>query len=121
MSDQFKDYVTGTSFALTLSRRMIEMLCQMDAYGYSYGLTGTARSLSERGLVEWVDRDKVSTGEYCDFRKFALTEAGRAVIPLLRLAGLYIEYPVYEAVEQPPIEISIRRRDDAALSKEPKP
>jgi hypothetical protein len=54
-SEQFRDYVTGTSFCLTLSRRMIEMISQMDAYGSTYGLMATARGLSERGLVEWAE------------------------------------------------------------------
>lgn len=115
MSEQFKAYVTGTSFALTLSKNMIDMLCQMDRFGYTYAGVGTARSLHDRGLAEWAPTsENISDLPPADFRRFRLTEAGRAVIPLLKLSGLYIEYPIYEAVDLPPTQVTIRRKDPQA-------
>ncbi len=116
-TSQFRDYVTGTSFALTLSRRMIDLLCQMDHYGYAFGTPATARSLHDRGLDEWMDREKVEAGHpYPQLLKFRLTEAGKAVIPLLRLAGLYTQFPVDpEPAELPDIDVKVtlRKREDA--------
>lgn len=86
-ADKFRDYVTGVSFALTLSHRMVEMLSQMDQYGFTWGYVTTGQALIERGLAE---RGKCSiTGQPV----FGITDAGRAVIPLLKLAGLYVVYP----------------------------
>jgi hypothetical protein len=108
-SEQFRDYVTGTSFCLTLSRRMIEMISQMDAYGSTYGLMATARGLSERGLVEWADKEKYEGDSLPVMFRFRLTEAGKAVVPLLKLSGLYVEYPALEpAVELPPIVVRMK-------------
>lgn len=111
MSEQFKEYVTSTSFALTLSRRMIDMLCQMDHYGSTWGLPGTARGLADRGLCEWMDA-AAHVGEEPYIRRYRLTEAGKAVLPLLKLAGLYIEKPDWpDPVDLPPIEITIKRKE----------
>lgn len=113
MSEQFRDYVTGTSFALTLSKRMIEMLCQMDQYGYAFGHTGTARSLADHGLAEWADKDAVVAGAaYPQFLKFRLTEAGKVVMPLLRLAGLYVQHPeIPPAADLPEPVVTIRAKE----------
>lgn len=98
----FKDYVTGTSFALTLSRRQIEMICQLDQFGSSYGFISTFGALVGKGLAE----RRTDTPE-----KVHLTEAGKAVIPLIRLAGLYVEYPpIPEPVELPPISVRLKER-----------
>lgn len=91
----FRDYVTGQSFALTLSRRMIDMLCQMDQFGATFGMISTARSLEERGLCEWNPASESERSNF-EFRRYVLTDAGRAVMPLLKLAGIYIEYPKNE-------------------------
>lgn len=103
MSEQFKDYVTGGAFNLSLSRRQTEMLSNMDQFGCSWGYLSTGNSLIAKGLCE-----RVTDGE---FAKFQLTEAGKLVIPLLKLAGLYTQMDIPAAVELPPIEIQITRRE----------
>src|SRR5262245_28689630 len=115
MSEQFRDYVTGTSFSLSLSRRMIETLCYMDRYGWALSSISTARSLHERGLVEWAHRERADAGESInysthEYMKFRLTDAGKAVIPLLKLAGLYPEFAP-DPVELPPVEVVIRMKE----------
>jgi hypothetical protein len=102
MSDQFKDYVTGGAFHLSLSRRQTEMLSCMDQFGWTWGHLSTASALIDKGLCE-----RVEDGEFSSFR---LTEAGRLVIPLLRLAGLYTRLDIPDAVEVPPVEIVIKRK-----------
>lgn len=77
---RFADYATSTAFHLTLSKPQIRCMCQIDQTGSCYLLLGTFRALEDKGLVE-----RVKGGG------LALTEAGKAVMPLLRLAGLYVE------------------------------
>lgn len=103
MSEQFKDYVTGGAFHLSLSRRQTEMLCHMDEFGWTWGYLSTASALAAKGLCE-----RVTEGE---FPKFQLTEAGRAVIPLLKLAGLYTRLDIPEPVELPPIEVTVKLKE----------
>lgn len=103
MSEQFKDYVTGGAFHLSLSRRQTEMLCHMDQFGYSWGYLNTGGALIAKGLCE-----RTTEG---DFPRFGLTEAGKAVIPLLKLAGLYTRIETPDAVELPPIEVVVKRKE----------
>ncbi|AOI76077.1 hypothetical protein [Burkholderia sp. NRF60-BP8] len=84
MSDRFRDYVTSTAFSLTLSRRQVEALCQLDQMGWCHGYLHTANALIGKGLCERAEDD----GRLV----FRLTEAGRAVIPMLKLAGLYEKF-----------------------------
>lgn len=108
MSNTFRDYVTSTAFALTISRRQIEMLSQLHQFGDTWMLLTTFDALARKGLVERVREnasDKFSTTA-------RLTEAGRLVVPLLKHAGLLVEYaPRPEPVELPPIDIVIKRKD----------
>ena len=70
------------------------MLCQLDQYSFSYGFLSTCGALVAKGLVE--RRFTESEG------KVVLTESGKAVIPLLRMAGLYVTYPpIPSAVDLP--------------------
>ena len=103
MSEQFKDYVTGGAFHLSLSRRQTEMLSHMDQFGYSWGYLSTGGALVAKGLCERVTDDQ--------FPQFRLTEAGKLVIPLLKLAGLYTRLDIPDPVELPPIEIQITRKE----------
>lgn len=44
--------------------------------------------------------------------KVVLTEAGKAVIPLLRMAGLYVTYPpIPSAVDLPPIKVDVKMKE----------
>ena len=73
MSNTFRDYVTSTAFALTISRRQIEMLSQLHQFGDSWMLITTFDALARKGLVERVQEkngDQFSTTA-------RLTEAGR--------------------------------------------
>jgi hypothetical protein len=111
MSNTFRDYVTSTAFALTISRRQIEMLSQLHQFGDSWMLITTFDALARKGLVERVQEkngDQFSTTA-------RLTEAGRLVIPLLKHAGLLVEYPpMPEPVELPPINVVVKRKDVTA-------
>lgn len=100
----FSEYVTGTSFAISLSRRQIDMLCQLDQYSFSYGFLSTCGALVAKGLVERRFTEKEG--------QVVLTEAGKAVIPLLRMAGLYVTYPpIPSAVDLPPIEVNVKMKE----------
>jgi hypothetical protein len=83
---RFADYATSTAFHLALSKPQILCLCQIEQVGGSYMQLGTFRALMDKGLVERLDGAGVR-----------LTDAGRAVLPLLRLSGLYVENSYQEA------------------------
>lgn len=91
----FKDYVTSTAFNLSLSKSMIDALSMLDQYGNTWCNLMTFRALENRGLVE---RDLTANADLPnDLRReispvVQLTEAGRAVVPLLKLSGLYVQY-----------------------------
>lgn len=103
----FRDYVTSTAFALTISHRQIEMICQIHKYGSACLLISTYGALHRKGLVERVGADDQFSATV------RLTEAGNAVIPLLKLAGLFIEYPdLPEAVDLPEIVVHVKRKPE---------
>ena len=109
----FRDYVTSTAFALTISRRQIEFISQLHQFGDSWLLLSTFDALARKGLVERVrsdHNDQIATGA-----TVRLTEAGRAVVPLLKLVGLLIEYPpMPEPVELPEINVTVKARRPVA-------
>lgn len=112
-SGMFRDYVTSASFFLSLSKRQIEMLCHIDHCGHSWGYASTAHALAAKGLIAWSTGKAPTTdaGVVEESRKVILTDAGRAVIPLLRLAGLYVEQVVWpEPPYLPDVEVTIKRR-----------
>lgn len=94
-NNNFKNYVTSTAFSLSLSRSMIESLCLLDTYGTYFVQRQTFGSLLNRGLIE-LDADAGSDLPETMRAQISpcvrLTEAGKAVIPLLKLSGLYIHY-----------------------------
>jgi hypothetical protein len=101
----FRDYVTSSAFHLSISRRQVDMLSQLDQFGASYGNIATCGALIGKGLVERIQDD--ASG----FPRVRLTEAGKAVIPLLKLCGLYQEFPpLPEPVDLPEIIITIKER-----------
>lgn len=114
MSEQFKDYVTGGAFHLSLSKRQVEMLCHIDQMESSFGYISTFGALEAKGLTERIDvpaPDESPDGVHFACRRVRLTEAGKALIPLIRLAGLYVELPkVPEPVDLPPLNIKIKPR-----------
>ncbi|MBK5571775.1 hypothetical protein [Ensifer sp. SSB1] len=102
----FSEYVTGTAFNLSLSRRQIECLCQIDQYGGAWVSLNTFGALVSKGLCE-----RVPGEELAQYPRVQMTEAGRAVIPLLKLAGVYIKYPEMPApAELPEIEVKPKFR-----------
>lgn len=106
MSTAFKDYVTSTAFALTISRRQIEAISMLHQYGETWLLLTTIDALMRKGLVERV-KEPQEHGQYV-----RLSEAGRAVVPLLKLAGLLIVYPTFDpGPPLPPIEVIVRRKE----------
>lgn len=105
---RFAEYVTSTAFHLTLSRRQIEMLSQLDQISGTWGYISTSSALIDKGLCERVEVESQVPGNP-PYTTLRLTEAGRAVIPLLKLAGLYVELPrLPEPAEIPPIEVAVR-------------
>lgn len=108
---QFRDYVTSTAFALSISRRQIECLCHVDQLGHSWLSLPTYRALEHKGLVE-----RTTESQHSSLDNFGttvqLTEAGRHVIPLLKLAGLYVKLPKFpEAAQVPPIDVVVKLKD----------
>lgn len=92
----FRDYVTSTAFALTISHRQIQCMCEIHQWGESYRLLSTFQALERKGLVARVPSDEKCT----DGAIIQLTEAGLAVIPLLKLAGLYVEVKPFHSFPQ---------------------
>jgi hypothetical protein len=110
----FREYVTSTAFKLSLSKVQIECICQIDQLGHSWMMLTTFNALAGKGLVE---RRAAGDGEseHPAGVHVRLTEAGRAVIPLLKLAGLYLELPKWDPpVDLPPIDVVIRRKGEIA-------
>lgn len=93
----FRDYVTSTAFALTISHRQIQCLCNIHHFGSYWALLTTFQALERKGLVERIKKDEQAK----DGTTLQLTDAGRAVIPLLVLAGLYVEPPEWIHEERP--------------------
>jgi hypothetical protein len=109
MSNLFREYVTSTAFKLSLSKVQIECISQIDQIGGSWMMLSTYNALAAKGLVE---RIAPATGADhpagCSVR---LTDAGRAVITLLKLAGLYQEIPKWEPpAPMPDLHITVKRK-----------
>lgn len=96
----FLDYVTSTAFALTISHRQIQCLCNIHHFGNYWALLTTFQALERKGLVERIKQDE----QHKEGATIRLTDAGRACIPLLVLAGLYVEPPewVHEPLPKAP-------------------
>lgn len=92
----FRDYVTSTVFALTISHRQIQCMCSLHHFGSTWALITTFQALERKGLVERIKQEE----QHKEGATIRLTDAGRACIPLLVLAGLYVEPP--EWVSNPP-------------------
>lgn len=104
----FRDYVTSTAFALTISHRQIQCMCEIHQWGSSYRLLSTFQALERKGLVERVKSEEKCT----DGAIIQLTEAGHAVIPLLKLAGLYVELKPFGCFPpQPQTEAVVELRE----------
>jgi len=102
MSAAFKDYATGTAFSMTLSKPQIECLWQIEQTGGSWTILTTSYALQRKGLIERrFDADS-------DRMQLRLTEAGVALLPLLKLAGLWMDFTTPDAVQLPPVEIRLR-------------
>jgi hypothetical protein len=93
----FKEYVTGTAFALSLSKPQIECLCQIEQTGGSWSLLTTSYALQRKGLV--MREFDGANNKMC----IKLTDAGKALMPLLKLAGLWMDFSVPDAVVLPPV------------------
>ncbi|WP_066735768.1 hypothetical protein [Cupriavidus sp. D384] len=105
----FSEYVTSSAFNLSLSKRQIESLCMMEQYGFAWSGAHTFNSLIGKGLCERLEGEEGS-----DCPRVRITDAGMAVIPLLKLAGLYVEMPKLEpAVSIPPIVIKPKTQEPA--------
>ncbi len=110
-NNRFKNYTTSTAFSISLSRAMIETLCLLEQYGSYYVTRHSFSSLYNRGLIEL---DGVASSDLPDTIKtqlspcVKLTEAGKAIIPLLKLSGLYIEYTM--AIEIPSPTLTLKGR-----------
>jgi hypothetical protein len=94
MSSKFKDYVTSTAFNLTLSKPMIECLSQMHQWGSSWANLSTCHALENRGLVERVSEfsDLPEHLQHQLAPRVKLSDAGEALVPLLKIAGLYVYF-----------------------------
>ena len=105
---QFRDYVTSTAFSLSASRRQIECLSHIDQYGHTLVTLATFRALEHKGLVERKANQKPSDLDSYGTH-IQLTEAGRAFIPLLKLAGVYVTLPARPEPETlPPIDVVVK-------------
>lgn len=120
--DLFREYVTSGAFKLSLSKVQIDCLCQVEQTGGSWMLVTTFNALAAKGLVERTKVEGADGGHLVSGVR--ITEAGRAVIPLLKLAGLYREayrlewkdvHEAHKRVFEPPI-IQLRATEEAPVS-----
>lgn len=108
-NDQFKDYVTGGAFQLSLSKRQAEMLSHIDQMGSTWGHLSTFGALESKGLVKRIQSEQAEEGnDSLAFKRVCLTEAGIALIPLLKIAGVYSEIPKHECLELPPPRVTLK-------------
>lgn len=110
----FKEYVTSTAFKLSLSKVQIECISQIDQLGASWMFISTANALIGKGLIERATQaNDVPDNEFGGRMK--LTEAGKAVVPLLKMSGLYVVFPKWpEPVQLPEPVITIKRKATGA-------
>lgn len=109
----FRDYVTSSAFVLSISHRQIQCMCEIHQWGASYRLLSTFQALERKGLVERIKSDEKCT----DGAFIQLTEAGHAVIPLLKLADLYVELkPFLALASAPPQEAVVVLKNGAKPS-----
>ena len=115
MSEQFKDYVTGGAFHLSLSKRQVEMMGHLHQFGSTWGYLSSCNALVAKGLAERIDgEDRLVDGVVVpNPGTVVLSEAGKAVMPLLILAGLYQPWEVPQAVHIPAPEVRIKRREES--------
>lgn len=102
MTAAFKEYATGAAFSISLSKPQIECLCQIEQRGGSWAYLMTSHALQRKGLIV---REFDGVKERWSM---ALTEAGAALIPLLKLAGLWVDCTAPEAVAISRAELSPR-------------
>lgn len=121
---RFAEHVTSTAFHLSLSKRMIDQLCQVEQLGRTWLMGTTGYALIARGLVENCDpnpergdeglekvthRDLVANpAMYCT-PLVRLTKAGELLIPLLKEAGLYRDLRLEPGVDLPEPKVSIKK------------
>lgn len=80
----FSEYATSIAFNINLSGPMIEALCGLDKQMNIWCGDHTVGALVHRGLIERIEGN-------CEC--IQLTEAGEAIVPLLRLADVYVHNP----------------------------
>jgi hypothetical protein len=110
---RFSEYVTSTAFSMSLSQSMVQALCGLYAaenaperarcryMGWALAESHavmTLRALSRRGLLNRKEEGEV----------VSLSDAGRAIVPLLKLAGLYhvpeLDAPAAETIPDTLVE-----------------
>ena len=116
----FSEYVTSTAFNITLSRNQISCLCAVGQMRGPWGGTvGSSRALIHKGLIthrseqnpQYPNRPEIQ------IQIWELTEAGKAMIPLLKLAGLWIEYPkMVQAYPEDVREPMVRLKEPAEVN-----
>lgn len=87
MSEVFKQYVTNTAFCLTLSKPMCAVLEGINegnklVFSVTSQFVTVVRALISRGLVENIPNAKPMEPA------FRLTDAGKLVFELVKMAGL---------------------------------
>jgi len=108
--DKFRATAMKIGFSLNLTKPMLEFLCATaDGVIWDRGLyiqqsgqsnpdsfIATGRSLEKRGLIRHKSCDDVKKSYlkphvYGEWTNYALTPAGRAVVQLVKLAGIFVE------------------------------
>lgn len=107
INQRFSEHVQSTAFSLTLSRRMIDALYFCKSFKCVLS-ESTRRSLEGRGLIHEVEEETWKGPRMV----LKLTDAGEAVLPLLKLAGLERDYgPPAKEYEPPKVKVTIKVDD----------
>ena len=127
----FSEYATSSAFRIDLTEKMAAALHVIDLYDRNISPSGerqfltdmkaefgyltdpfttASRALLRRGLVEWHDLPKKADG-HDDWSKktWKMTEAGRHVVALCRLAGLVPNISNVVPIKKPAARAKARR------------
>ncbi|MCU4406668.1 hypothetical protein [Acinetobacter junii] len=115
MNNNFIDYTTGGAFNLSLSRRQIESFTYFASTDqFVHVPSKSTQALIDKGLLE-----SVPVAEACDpnYPCLRITEEGKLVWELLKMAGLAKELPRSKWIPAPVVdfEISLKEKVDVEV------
>lgn len=88
----FRSYTTSAAFRLSVSHQMIDMLLCIHAGREPIRNSAVANGLAHRGLINW-RLEREARNPLGAIHTYEITDAGRALVPLLEMAGFEAQAP----------------------------